>query len=82
MPDKIKNEIIDGLIEKLKEIKENGKDLQINITPDMVNEVKFVDGTMFAQKEININIIYDQLYTKNENEISDTWKPYRKGDDK
>lgn len=78
MPDKIKNEIIDGLIEKLKEIKENGKDLQINITPDMVNEVKFVDGTMFAQKEININIIYDQLYTKNENEISDTWKPYRK----
>ena len=82
MPDKIKNEIIDGLIEKLKEIKENGKDLQINITPDMVNEVKFVDGTMFAQKKININIIYDQLYTKNENEISDTWKPYRKGDDK
>ena len=82
MPDKIKNEIIDGLIEKLKEIKENGKDLQINITPDMVNEVKFVDGTMFAQKEININIIYDQLYTKNENEISDTWKPYKKGDDK
>ena len=78
MPDKIKNEIIDGLIEKLKEIKENGKDLQINITSDMVNEVKFVDGTMFAQKEININIIYDQLYTKNENEISDTWKPYRK----
>ncbi len=78
MPDKIKNEIIDGLIEKLKEIKENGKDLQINVTPDMVNEVKLVDGTMFAQKEININIIYEQLYTKNENEISDTWKPYRK----
>lgn len=82
MPDKIKNEIIDGLIEKLKEIKENGKDLQINITPDMVNEVKLVDGTMFAQKEININIIYEQLYTKNENEILDTWKPYKKGDDK
>lgn len=82
MPDKIKNEIIDGLIEKLKEIKENGKDLQINVTPDMVNEVKFVDGTMFAQKEININIIYEQLYTKNENEILDTWKPYKKGDDK
>ena len=82
MPDKIKNEIIDRLIEELKEIKENGKDLQINVTPDMVNEVKLVDGTMFAQKEININIIYDQLYTKNENEISDTWKPYRKGDDK
>ena len=78
MPDKIKNEIIDGLIEKLKEIKENGKDLQINVTPDMVNEVKLVDGTMFAQKEININIIYEQLYTKNENEILDTWKPYRK----
>lgn len=82
MPDKIKNEIIDGLIEKLKEIKENGKDLQINVTPDMVNEVKLVDGTMFAQKEININIIYEQLYTKNENEILDTWKPYKKGDDK
>ena len=78
MPDKIKNEIIDGLIEKLKEIKENGKDLQINVTPDMVNEVKLVDGTMFAQKEININIIYEQLYTKNENEILDTWKLYRK----
>ena len=78
MPDKIKNEIIDGLIEKLKEIKENGKDLQIKVTPDMVNEVRLVDGTMFAQKEININIIYEQLYTKNENEISDTWKPYRK----
>lgn len=82
MPDKIKNEIIDGLIEKLKEIKENGKDLQINVTSDMVNEVKLVDGTMFAQKEININIIYEQLYTKNENEILDTWKPYKKGDDK
>lgn len=82
MPDKIKNEIIDGLIEKLKEIKENGKDLQINVTPDMINEVKLVDGTMFAQKEININIIYEQLYTKNENEILDTWKPYKKGDDK
>ena len=82
MPDKIKNEIIDGLIEKLKEIKENGKDLQINVTPDMVNEVKLVDETMFAQKEININIIYEQLYTKNENEILDTWKPYKKGDDK
>lgn len=82
MPDKIKNEIIDGLIEKLKEIKENGKDLQINVTPDMVNEVKLVDGTMFAQREININIIYEQLYTKNENEILDTWKPYKKGDDK
>lgn len=82
MPNKIKNEIIDGLIEKLKEIKENGKDLQINVTPDMVNEVKLVDGTMFAQKEININIIYEQLYTKNENEILDTWKPYKKGDDK
>lgn len=82
MPDKIKNEIIDGLIEKLKEIKENGEDLQINVTPDMVNEVKLVDGTMFAQKEININIIYEQLYTKNENEILDTWKPYKKGDDK
>ena len=82
MPDKIKNEIIDGLIEKLKEIKENEKDLQINVTPDMVNEVKLVDGTMFAQKEININIIYEQLYTKNENEILDTWKPYKKGDDK
>ena len=82
MPDKIKNEIIDGLIEKLKEIKENEKDLQISVTPDMVNEVKLVDGTMFAQKEININIIYEQLYTKNENEILDTWKPYKKGDDK
>ena len=82
MLDKIKNEIIDGLIEKLKEIKENGKDLQINLTHDMVNEVKLVDGTMFAQKEININIIYEQLYTKNENEILDTWKPYKKGDDK
>ena len=82
MPDKIKNEIIDGLIEKLKEIKENEKDLQINVTPDMVNEVKLVDGTMFAQKEININIIYEQLYTKNENEILDTWNPYKKGDDK
>jgi len=82
MPDKIKNEIIDRLIEELKEIKENGKDLQINVTPDMVNEVKLVDGTMFAQKEININIIYEQLYTKNENEILDTWKPYKKGDDK
>lgn len=81
MPDKIKNEIIDGLIEKLKEIKENGEDLQINVTPDMVNEVKLVDGTMFAQREININIIYEQLYTKNENEILDTWKPYKKGDD-
>ena len=48
----------------------------------MINEVKLVDGTMFAQKEININIIYEQLYTKNENEILDTWKPYKKGDDK
>ena len=51
MPDKIKNEIIDGLIEKLKEIKENEKDLQISVTPDMVNEVKLVDGTMFAQRK-------------------------------
>lgn len=82
MPDKIKNKVIDDLIEKLKEIKANGKDLQINVTPDMVNEVKLVDGIMFAQKEININIIYEQLYTKNENEILDTWKPYKKGDDK
>lgn len=82
MPDKIKNEVIDALIEKLKEIKENGKDLQINVTPDMINEVKLVDGTMFAQKNINIDIIYEQLYTKNENEILDTWKPYKKGDDK
>ena len=82
MPDEIKNKVIDDLIEKLKEIKANGKDLQINVTPTMINEVKLVDGTMFAQKETNINIIYEQLYTKNENEILDTWKPYKKGDDK
>lgn len=82
MPDKIKNKVIDDLIEKLKEIKANGKDLQINVIPDMVNEVKLVNGIMFVQKEININIIYEQLYTKNENEILDTWKPYKKGDDK
>lgn len=82
MPDKIKNEVIDALIEKLKEIKENGTDVQINVTPDMINEIKLVDGTMFAQKNINIDIIYEQLYTKNENEILDSWKPYKKGDKK
>lgn len=80
MPDKIKNEVIDALIEKLKEIKENGADVQINVTPDMINEIKLVDGTMFAQKNINIDIIYEQLYTKNENEILDSWKHYKKGD--
>lgn len=78
MPDKIKNELIDSLIEELKEIKQNGKDIQISIIPDMVNKSRHIDGTIIAQKNININILYKQKYTRNEYEIADTWKPYRK----
>lgn len=80
MPDEIKNEIIDGLIEKLKEIKEKGTDCEIQVTPMLVDESKLVDGTMFAKRNLTIDITYNQLWTKNENELGECWKPYRKGD--
>lgn len=74
---KLNFKLIDELIEVLKELKNNAKNFSINITPDLVNEVKLVNGTMYAQREININIIYDTLFTKNENDIGDYWKPYK-----
>lgn len=79
MPDEFKNKIIDYLIEYLKEIKEKGTDCEIQVTPMLVDESKLVDGTMFAKRNLTIDITYNQLWTKNENELGECWKPYRKG---
>ena len=81
MSDKLKvfkNQIIDNLIEELNKIKKDGKDLEINITPNMINEIRQSDGTVYAQRNINIDITYNQLWTKNEYEITDTWKPIKR----
>ena len=74
---KLNFKLIDELIEILKGLKNNAKNFSINVIPDLVNEIKLVDGTMYAQREININIIFDTLFTKNENDIWDHWKPYK-----
>lgn len=76
--DKFQKNMIDGLIEELKKLKENGKNLEINITPSLTNEIKCADGTMFANKMLSMTIIWDELLTKNENDITDNWKPYKK----
>ena len=80
MPEEFKNKFIDSLIEHLEEIKKKGKDFEIKVTPDMINEVKLLNGTTYANRNINIDITYNELWTKNEDKITDTWKPYGKGD--
>lgn len=72
------NEIIDSIIRGLEELKNNKVPISIDCTPAWVQEVKLVDGTMFAKKNINIDITYEELYTKNENDIFDAYKPYEK----
>lgn len=70
-------EIINILIEHLKEIKEKGKDVEITVTPDLVDEAKLLDGTMYAKRNITIDITYNQIWTRNENDIGE-WKPLKK----
>lgn len=44
------NEIIDSIIRGLEELKNNKAPISIDYTPAWVQEVKLVDGTMFAKK--------------------------------
>lgn len=75
---KHQQEVIDSLIEELKRLQEEITGFDITVTHDMLEQGKLVDGTVYAQKNININILYNQLYTKNENEITGGWKLYKK----
>lgn len=75
--DKFQKNMIDNLIEELKKLKENGTNIEINITPGFTDEIRCADGTMFAHKMLSMTIVWDELFTKNENNIFDSWKPYR-----
>lgn len=79
---KKQTEVIDQLIDQLKELKTKVNTFKLTVTPDMVDEVKLVDGSMYAKRSIHIDIVYNQLWTKNENDFLDTWKPYKQEETK
>lgn len=79
---KKQTEVIDQLIEELKELKTKVNTFELTATPDLVDEFRLVDGSMYAKRSIHIDIVYNQLWTKNENDFLDTWKPYKQEETK
>ena len=79
---KKQTEVIDQLIDQLKDLKTKVDTFELIVTPDMVDEMRLVDGSMYAKRSIHIDIVYNQLWTKNENDFLDTWKPYKQEETK
>lgn len=74
--------VIDQLIDQLKDLKTKVSTFELTVTPDMVDELRLVDGSMYAKRSIHVDIVYNQLWTRNENDFLDIWKPYKQEETK
>lgn len=73
-------EKIDFLIQKLEDLKKDGKNIEINSVQNM-EEIcsSLIDGKTYAKERVIIDITFDQLYVKDDyNAPSDGYKLYKK----
>lgn len=72
-------EIIDQLIQSLEELKKDAENIEINVDHNMQEVFSSIDGKIYAKKNVNIDITFNQLYVKdNWNAPFDGYKPYKR----
>ena len=71
----VQKAMIEQLIDDLKEIKQKAENVNINVEHDMKEVASSLSGENYAVKELHIDIVYNQLYKKNENDLFDFYKP-------
>lgn len=69
--------VIDELIKSLQSLKGNAEDIEVNIDHNMQEIFSSIYGKVYAKKNINIDITYNQLYVKDRDNPFDGYKPYK-----
>ena len=71
--------VIDKIILCLQEIKNSNTDnITINYMPEILEIFNTGDGKVWGKKHLNIDILFDQLYTKDNKEGLGMWELYDK----
>lgn len=69
--------IINDLIKQLEYIRDNGKNISLQVEPRIEEICGTCDGTLYGKAVMDIRIEYnDDTYIKNTNDIFSSWQSY------